>query len=266
MRTCESTENAVIKLYQEGHSSYKIAKILNVCKSSVINILSRRGVPRRPIGHHKKKHTFDTDFFLNLEGKQAYWLGFLYADGCIFDNKMMLGLSRKDEGHLKKFKQDIKATHPILRTEWYSKKYSKTYKTSRFNIYSKSLCDSLRKIGCNERKSLTLTFPTLIPEASLSHFMRGYFDGDGGITAKTRVFSIIGTHAFLSKYLEILNKFCGLEKTTLTKATSCEMYYILYYGRENLRPIYNFLYSDDSTPFLNRKKHEFRKAILPKRV
>ena len=43
--------------------------------------------------------------FSSIQNQEtAYWLGFLAADGSIFENKLVIGLSAKDTEHLEKFK------------------------------------------------------------------------------------------------------------------------------------------------------------------
>ena len=48
-------------------------------------------------------------------------------------------------------------------------------------IVSDKLSSALSKLGGTPRKSLTLEFPKFIPKHLMSHFIRGYFDGDGSV-------------------------------------------------------------------------------------
>jgi intein/homing endonuclease len=48
-------------------------------------------------------------------------------------------------------------------------------------LYGKKLHDDLVKHGCVEKKSLILQFPKDLSQELISHFVRGYFDGDGCI-------------------------------------------------------------------------------------
>lgn len=51
------------------------------------------------------------------------------------------------------------------------------------SLRSQKTVDDLKQLGCIERKSLILKFPTeeQVPFDLLHHFIRGYFDGDGSI-------------------------------------------------------------------------------------
>ena len=59
----------------------------------------------------------------------------------------------------------------------------KTYIQAYANIRDKKMVDDLNKLGCVNNKSLILTFPSedQVPVKYLSHFIRGYFDGDGSL-------------------------------------------------------------------------------------
>jgi hypothetical protein len=43
------------------------------------------------------------------------------------------------------------------------------------------MCSDLTRLGAVKNKSLILEFPQFITPKLLSHFIRGYFDGDGCI-------------------------------------------------------------------------------------
>lgn len=53
-----------------------------------------------------------------------------------------------------------------------------------FRIHNTKLVRQIINLGCFPRKSLTLKFPTfdIVPEQYMSHFIRGYFDGDGSVS------------------------------------------------------------------------------------
>lgn len=72
----------------------------------------------------------------------AYWLGFLYADGNVSlkENKIELSLAELDYTHLEKFKQYIGLNNRIC---WREK--SKAY---RFSFRSYEIKDNLINQGC----------------------------------------------------------------------------------------------------------------------
>ena len=68
---------------------------------------------------------------------------------------------------------------------------------------SQKTVNDLKKLGCVEKKSSILTFPTSqqVPNNLIYHFIRGYFDGDGSIciTDKNYHISFVGTENFIKE-------------------------------------------------------------------
>jgi len=54
----------------------------------------------------------------------------------------------------------------------------------RLSFRSKIVSENLSKLGCTSNKTYTLKFPKedIIPNYLIKHFIRGYMDGDGGIS------------------------------------------------------------------------------------
>lgn len=130
-----------------------------------------------------RKNNFDQSYFdvIDTEDK-AYFLGLLFADGNVYmkRNRVQITLANEDIYILHKFSEFIKSSAKLyLDREIYSK----------LILDSKLLCQALIKLGCIERKSLTLKFPSeeQVPKHLLHHFVRGYFDGDGHISKDKRL-------------------------------------------------------------------------------
>lgn len=138
-------------------------------------------------------HIFD---ILDTEEK-AYWLGFIWADGCITnvkENKLNyafeLGLSIKDIEHLRKFCKfaDIPETKIKVRKNNGLNK-DREYYLCRVQISSKHLWNTLNNYGCYPNKTTNEIFPSIKifskPEL-ITHFIRGFFDGDGWVYLDNR--------------------------------------------------------------------------------
>lgn len=137
------------------------------------------------LGLKKKRYSLDRDYFEIIDTEEkAYWLGFIYADGCVrkLEGKanVTIGLNPKDEIHLEKFKKCIKSNVPIS-------KYihpKGLYETSRITINSTKMAYDLVKLGCVPNKTYErITIPD-IEEGLKIHFIRGFLDGDGWISIK----------------------------------------------------------------------------------
>ena len=242
----------------ENISLRKISNELNINRKLLSRKLKEdniliRDKNKNSISKAKRFNSFDTNIFKKIDNEEkAYWLGFLYADGYINENKgIELTLKKDDLCHIEKFKKFMKCDNKIS--------FRMKQQAYRISIYSKKLAFDLIKLGCFQNKSLILEFPTeqQVPRHLIHHFMRGYFDGDGCITSgqgQLRL-SILGTEMFLKKYEEIL-----LEQLNRTKPNKWgndgKAYNIRYGGNIQISKIYNFLYKD-ATVYLERKHNRF---------
>ncbi len=111
------------------------------------------------------------------------------------------------------------------------------------------------------KKVFTVTFPTegQVPREFMSHFIRGYIDGDGSISlwGNTAQSHIMGSTFFitgLKEYLEKLGFKCS--KVGSYPPYKPETSEIHICGRKNLALLREFLYKD-ATIFLERKKNIF---------
>lgn len=119
--------------------------------------------------------------FIDSEDK-AYWLGFIYADGCVTkDHKqLIINLAPKDYNHLEKFKQCIQGKYQI--------RFKDNNRYVSYCVSCKQFIEYLINDGCIPHKSLILQFPNtnILPIEYRRHFIRGYFDGDGCFSAIIR--------------------------------------------------------------------------------
>lgn len=226
------------------------------------------------------EYNYNEKYFEKIDTeRKAYWLGFLYADGHIEPIyrkdrikafRIELALSILDKNHLKNFIKDLSSD--VLITERKQTLNGKEYDSCRVRINNTKICRDLMVLGCSTKKSLTLEFPNIniVPDELLSHFIRGYFDGDGCIHYSERpyvdkrnskeyinkqiILSIVGTKIFLDEIINKLNynvQFEFVKKPNCGKASEirvCKHEDIIYF--------YNYIY-DDATIFLDRKKDKF---------
>lgn len=239
-------------------SSMEIAEDLNCTVRDVNIYLGYKGLI-----FNTNKYQIDENYFEKIDSKnKAYWLGFLYADGCVLvKNKngktsyvLEVSLSIADMNHLEKLKMSLKSNSPIK-----TKIIKDKYEACRITICNKKICEDLIKLGCTPKKSLTLTFPNenQLPKEFIPHFVRGYFDGDGCIYNGDNGISIsfVGTMNLLTNIQEIMfNKF-GLTKVKISnkgKAYQCQ-----WRGIGNAKTWFDYLYNYKDIIFLQRKFDKF---------
>lgn len=213
------------------------------------------------------KYYVNPNYFEKIDNEwKAYWLGFLYADGCVIkkrsngknENVVSLALSSVDKIHVEKFQRSIQSTHPIA-TKPTNYKDTMSVKIS---VINKNLVDDLCKLGCVPNKSLILKFPTddIVPKNLIRHFIRGYFDGDGCISINlekrfARV-NMMGTRDFLETIVDILHNECGWRKTPICQKKGNSAFYIQSGYIRGIENFYKYLYRD-SNIYLDRKLKKF---------
>lgn len=242
----------IISDYLSNISIDKIALDNNVCNDVINRILKENNVQKRRI---TKKYQFNENYFKTIDSeKKAYFLGFLFADGCNIttESKIRIIIHKKDISILEKFKIELENNRPII--------IKKDYAILTINspIISKDLFD----LGCVNKKTLILKFPTNIPDHLINHFIRGYFDGDGCIcySCNKLHFNTVSTLEFLEKLQNIFVEEIGLNKTKIDKSGKARI--IRYSGNNNCHKIMNFLYKD-ATIYFERKYNIFLKIKNP---
>lgn len=226
------------------------------------------------------KYKYDDSYFEKIDREdKAYWLGFLYADGCIYPIKknekikamqLDIALQDKDVDVLEKLKVSLDTNVPIKEKVVNLK--GKKHNCVRVRINNTKLCRDLISLGCTPNKSLSLKFPKdLIPKELIRHFIRGYFDGDGCISFSrgkkldkrngksyeycSASVSFIGTEDFTSVLVNILSQHDIFFKNN-KHHNSGKAFEIRLYSNSQLLSFYNFLYSNSSI-FMKRKKDKF---------
>lgn len=270
--TDEIVKEIIYKYEVEKLSSQKIGKIFNLDASKIWTILVKNNIPRRQ--RNKRSH-FNENYFekINTEAK-AYFLGFLLADGCIYEDpnpnknrhwqkQMYLGLHVSDEDILKSFQAELELTKKL--------KYGNTRPSVILCLTSDKICNDLDKLGVTSRKSLTANFPNheLIPENLMNHFIRGLFDGDGCLSKtiqknKNNIFSyrfdICGTLNVCLGVQRELNKVVIKEDENRKPYQQGKIYRQFYRKLQSLKLIYNYLY-EDAHFFLKRKQNIFKQVF-----
>jgi hypothetical protein len=121
-------------------------------------------------------------FFKVWTPEMAYVLGLLYADGCVTTRAGKSGYNEvnielKDVDFLRIVAKTI---DPKLRVHEYTRNDGRH--SARLSIGIKAIVNDCVALGLRPRKSLDIEWPATLPIEFEADFVRGYFDGDGGIT------------------------------------------------------------------------------------
>src|SRR5690625_954104 len=126
-------------------------------------------------------------------------------------------------------------------------------------INSKIIKEDLIEIhGVKPNKSSTIEFP-YVPEEFMSHFIRGYFDGDGFVKYEGYFVSFVGgSRSFMLSLKDKIEE-NGFE-TNYTEHTTHFRVYVS--GRRTIKLFSEWLYKDKGL-HLKRKYEVFQKETLP---
>ncbi len=177
----EAILDQIVKDFTETKTPFShICKKYHVNKGMALRGLRRRGV--QPRGRYK--YDYNETFFekINTEEK-AYVLGFFYADGCTSVSRQhvsKISLAKTDEEMVKRIGSLLAPDKPL---QIAPPRYAHRQLMISLSVTNEKITQDLIKAGCMPKKSAILKFPTpeQVPAGLLSHFIRGYFDGDGSL-------------------------------------------------------------------------------------
>ena len=116
----QDNKEQMLKLYDSGLSTIKIANIFNCAPGVVYSALKDVGCKFRSNKVNSRKYTLDESYFSKIDThEKAYWLGFIAADGYVSNNNRYgtkyigITLNANDIEHLYKFKEAINYTGDI---------------------------------------------------------------------------------------------------------------------------------------------------------
>lgn len=132
----------------------------------------------------ESKYTYNKDFFEEIDSEEkAYWLGFIYADGYVYNAngtyELGIQLKQSDSEHLKKLNKSLNGN---INVDLFDVDNvfgnNKVYPSCSIRIYCKKMILDLEKNGVVQNKTKIIELPN-IKNNLMIHFIRGYFDGDG---------------------------------------------------------------------------------------
>lgn len=188
----------IVELYNSGFSQAELETMYGVSHGVIKRILIRYQVELRDHSHKRRSYSINENYFDVIDTpNKAYILGFLYADGCnATDIRLVkLCLQERDAYIIEQVRNEIESSHPI-RVRHLHHTNTNHQDAYEIAIVNKHMSDTLSNLGVVKAKSLILTFPTWLHPSLVSHFIRGYFDGDGHIRMHGSYIEISGTEKF----------------------------------------------------------------------
>jgi len=215
----------------------------------------------------KNEYIIDETFFNVIDTEEkAYFLGLLMADGNVSTSNgrawhMSISIDSNDAYLLKRLRDLLNPTKTV-QLKRIPPPNARCVEQTRLCVHSNRLVYSLIRLGCIPNKSLTLKPPApgLIVDHLYHHFIRGYFDGDGGWIKLGYVGRIGGKITSATTFIKPLSRWLdenNIRHSVLTagrpetsKATftfyPCLLFYSLLYK--------------DATIWMTRKRLQFEQT------
>jgi intein/homing endonuclease len=263
----DEDNNNIIKFYIDGEPINKLCKKFGCRSQKIKQILQSNNVELRTIEESHRKYAINENFFdvIDTEDK-AYFLGFLYADGCNHQKSNYVSLSLKNidkEILLKLAKLIFKDNYQDRIIDRDRSSEGKGLE-SILSISSKHMCQQLDKLGCMQAKTFKLTYPEWIPNNLHSHFIRGYFDGDGSIyvnTIKGRGSSVkvTSTLNFVTGIKNIISKEIEIN-CSIYEHSKSKVYDFNTSGDRQVKKFLDWIYKEANI-FLKRKHDQYLQLL-----
>ena len=243
-------------------SASEISYILGCSENLVYKIL--RDIKYNVEYSDWKKYNDNLLFFDIQSEKEAYWLGFLYADGYINKQQTELEviLQRRDKKHLENL-------HNFIGYGTLKDICVNGYPSVKYTMSNSYIVRNLVENRCTNNKSLNIIFPNdIIQNDLIRHFIRGYFDGDGSITYinnnKGMVFSICcASKEMIEQLYDCLIKQTNINrnKIKIDNRHNNPLYSISNSAKKDIISIFHYLY-DEATIYLERKYNKFHSLYV----
>jgi Helix-turn-helix domain of resolvase/LAGLIDADG-like domain len=224
----------VIDLYTNKEIPIKqIADKFNCSYVNIRLILKRRSLIKVNPKHKLTKNPrLDLNLFTSIDSAfKAYLFGLITADGYVSKLNIELSLQEKDRELLEKIRVKLNLDTNLI---------FKPLKAPRQNVYrlyicSKAIVQQLNNLGLSGNKTKDLNGDILknIPDKFFSHFVRGFFDGDGCISHSNNDYTIgfIGTESFITALKNKLEVTTGVHFSLSKHSTTSYIRTITVSGR-----------------------------------
>ena len=266
----QEQEALITKLYIEGEKSTILAKKYKCHYVTILNVVKRNGGKIKNYSESHRKIYCNDNYFNKIDTQnKAYFLGLLYADGCVHSTqpRFLISLQEEDSYILENFKEDLQYNGKLY---YRPSKNIKHKNQVCLEVTSIILKNNLIKLGCIPSKSLSLTFPTedQVPHHLLNHFIRGYFDGDGSVGKSIRNINnrkytenfvqFVGSCSFIEG---LSNKLNFLKSFNISLINSGKNKNLSIKSKFDIISMYEYLYKDKCC-FLTRKYQIFKRVTI----
>lgn len=250
----------VVNYYKSGLSIRDISLVTRIPLSQVLRLLNTDShITVKTVFDYRKKlrkYSIDESMFRNIDTvNKAYFLGFLYADGNVHSRyyQVKLKLQKKD----KQILEDIKSAFGFQQNLLESLGDYKRQDQSILVISNKVIHSDLIRHGVRPNKTFKLSFPFWLDKELYSHFVRGYFDGDGCISYDKKrgatTMSICGTEHMCDDLKIVFREHLGIRSSV---STDRNIFRVRVRRYKDVEAFQHWIYHEADLK-LDRKYHKF---------
>ncbi len=275
----EQIDDIIDRIENKHQTLSTISEIYKISPTGLRKFLIRNNINYKSNRYTRNdlKKGIKSDFFFIIDSEEkAYFLGLMYADGNVsippFGQKRMnINLHHQDKHILETFRKTLGHKNELEFNEHSKKKMRfKIQDQYRLRITSNKLCEDLISHGCVPAKSLILKFPKTVPDNLMRHFIRGLFDGDGGIycrfsSHRIRInpdfrFEVTGTYDICNGINQLFYKLFGFKPMKLLLHRNTYKYSLG--GNCQIEKVYHYLYDNSNPELCLIRKYNVFKEIL----
>ena len=256
-----NNKDLIIKMYEVDRiSTAAIGKKFNVTDHTVSSYLKSLGCN---VSRKRSRTPILSNYFEKIDTQnKAYFLGLIAADGSVFQcnkGKIVFSISLIDKDLLDLLSIEICGSDKLVR------EVKRKYRDGSSKMYEIKFSDeiftnNLISNGILINKTFTLDFPN-IDEEFISHYIRGYLDGDGTVYKSSgKLFiAFYGNKIFIPKLRDYLfnNNILETKYAIIDRGNHCSIH--ISSKKSNLS-MYNYIYNN-SNIYLKRKKSIFDFAL-----
>lgn len=219
----EEEKQKIIDLYKTGKTPSQICREVDSLKDrkpqTLYPILIKAGLYQKKDKNDLRRFKVNDHYFDVIDNEhKAYWLGLLLADGFLSNSghateSFGISLSIKDKYILEEFVKDLESTYAVKEYIGKSKFENSCtdFAYAKLLIKSKQIFNKLIEYGFTTKKSYDGVVPEeYIPDDLKIHFIRGYFDGNGGLSigsgSHLYTLDFTGTKEIITWILKYFNK------------------------------------------------------------
>lgn len=260
-------ELEILRLYEIHRKRGKVKQALlpdtHATDRDIVAVLNKYNIKpdKSKIGQRYK--IIDYHCFDNLDAAwKLYFLGLIYADGNLCRNAISVSLQDRDKYILDIFSKLIFEDRPPLLVPKTKPHYRDMYKLS---IQSNYIYDKFLGYGLYPNKSLTIDFPKYISDSPfISDFVRGHFDGDGGIGERQLKNGKHHYYVFICGSNKFINFLCELLRQNNIPAyvrPDGNISTVTIGSKIGIKKFYEFIYRNNPNIYFIRKRDRFERFL-----